>query len=103
MRAVLNALLPVVNDALQIYWWCIVIMAIMSWLMAFNVLNRSNHNVNRLYDFFMRITEPALRPIRRIVPYIGGIDISPVILLLAVSFLQRLISGILIDINTPPY
>ena len=87
----MHALLIVVFKALTIYMWCLIIMAIMSWLLAFNVLNRGNPTVYRIFDFFERITEPALMPIRRIIPPIGGIDVSPVILILLITFIQQLI------------
>jgi YggT family protein len=62
--------------------------AILSWLVAFNVLNTSNRFVYMVGDFLYRITEPALRPIRRFVPSLGGVDISPVVLILLLVFLR---------------
>ena len=64
---------------------------ILSWLLAFNVLNTHNRFVYLLSDFLYRITEPALRPIRRVVPLLGGVDISPVVLILLLIFVQNLI------------
>ena len=87
----MHALLTVVSLGLELYMLCLFLMAIMSWLLAFNVLNRGNPNVYRAFEFFERITEPALRPIRRIIPPIGGIDISPVILILAITFIRQFI------------
>ncbi len=92
----MHALLYVLLKALTIYMWCLIGMAIMSWMLAFNVLNRGNPTVYRVFNFLERITEPVLTPIRRVIPPIGGIDISPVILILLITFLEQLI----ID-NTP--
>jgi YggT family protein len=88
----MHALFYVVLQALRLYMYCLIGMALMSWLLAFNVLNRSNPTVYRVYDFLERITEPLLRPLRRIIPPIGGIDISPVILILLIMFLSQLIA-----------
>jgi YggT family protein len=77
--------------AISIYIWVLIGSAIFSWLIAFNVLNSRNAVVDRIGDFLYRITEPALRPIRRFVPYIGGIDISPVVLILLLIFARNLI------------
>jgi YggT family protein len=87
----MHALFEVLLDVIQLYMWCLIIAAILSWLIAFDVINRSNQAVFRIYDFFRRITEPALAPIRRIVPLIGGIDISPIILYFILKFLAWLI------------
>jgi YggT family protein len=65
--------------------------AILSWLVAFNVVNTRNHFVASIGEFLFRITEPALRPIRNILPNLGGIDISPVILILIIFFIQNVI------------
>jgi YggT family protein len=77
--------------AISIYIWVLIASAIFSWLIAFNVLNARNQIVDRIGDFLYRVTEPALRPIRRFVPCIGGIDISPVVLILLLIFARNLI------------
>jgi YggT family protein len=87
MRAVLDVILI----ALQIYIWLLIAAAVLSWLIAFNVVNTRNQFVATVGDFLYRITEPALRPIRAILPNLGGIDISPVILILLIIFVERLI------------
>jgi len=66
-------------------------MAILSWLIAFQVINTRNQFVRQVAEFFFRVTEPALRPIRSILPNLGGIDISPMILILGLIFLDRVI------------
>lgn len=85
------ALIETIRFALDIYWWIIIASAIFSWLYAFNVINSRNQFVNTIGNFLFRATEPALRPIRRIMPDLGGIDISPIILLLALFFVQTLL------------
>jgi YggT family protein len=87
MRAVLDVLLVV----LQIYVYVIIASAILSWFVAFNVVNRYNDVVRSIWNLVTALTEPLLRPIRETIPSFGGIDISPVILLLLIFFLQRVI------------
>jgi YggT family protein len=87
MVSIAEILLIVIN----LYIWVLMAQVVMSWLVAFNVVNTRNRLVYTVADFLYRITEPALRPIRRYVPLIGGIDISPIILVLILVFLQRLI------------
>ena len=87
MRAILDLLMLV----LDLYTWVIIASAILSWLVAFGVVNTHNDFVRAIYDFLQRITEPVLRPIRNIMPNLGGIDISPILLLLLIFFLQRII------------
>ena len=85
------ALIQTIVLAIDIYWWLIIASAIFSWLFAFNVINGRNQFVATIGDFLSRVTEPALRPIRRVMPDLGGIDISPIILLLALFFLRQFI------------
>ena len=76
------SLLILVDKVLDIYTWIVIASAIASWLVAFGVVNTRNQVIRWVIDFLYRITEPALRPIRRVLPNLGGVDISPVILLL---------------------
>jgi YggT family protein len=78
--------IEVVVAILNIYWWLIVIQAVVSWLIAFNILNTYSRPVAMILDFLYRITEPALRPIRQFIPMMGGLDIAPLILLLVIWF-----------------
>jgi YggT family protein len=94
----MRALLEVILIALQLYTYLIVASAILSWLVAFNVVNTRNDVVRSIWTFLDAVTEPALRPIRRILPNLGGIDISPVILILLVIFIQKLIVDYLMPI-----
>ena len=87
----MQALLDVILLVLQIYIWLLIASAVLSWLVAFNVVNTRNQVVATLGEFLFRITEPALRPIRAILPNLGGIDVSPVILILIIFFLQNVI------------
>ena len=87
----MRALLDVLLLALQIYVYILIAAAIFSWLIAFNVVNMRNQFVATIGDALWRMTEPALRPIRRMMPDLGGIDISPIILLLVIFFVQRVI------------
>src|ERR1700710_383668 len=88
MRALLETLLYV----LQLYSYVLIAMAVMSWLLAFDVINFRNDLVRSVWNFLNAITEPLLRPIRRLLPNLGGVDISPIILLLIIFFLEKLIS-----------
>ena len=91
---IVDPLFRIVGIALELYIWVIIISAILSWLIAFNILNTSNQVVYTIVDFLYRITEPALRPIRKIMPNLGGIDISPIILILGLIFLQMVLGNI---------
>ncbi|MCX7339253.1 MAG: YggT family protein [Hyphomicrobiales bacterium] len=88
----MQSVLDVVDLALSLYVWILIASAIISWLVAFNVINVRNTVVRMVWDFLYRVTEPALRPIRNILPNLGGIDISPIILLLGIFFLQSVIA-----------
>lgn len=88
MRAVLDLLLLV----LDLYTWVIIAVAVLSWLVAFNVINIHNDLVRSIWSGLNALTEPLLRPIRRILPNMGGLDVSPIVLLLGIFFLQRVIS-----------
>jgi YggT family protein len=88
----MRALFLVIDLALELYLWIVIVMAIFSWLVAFNVVNTRNHAVAVIGDFLYRITEPVLRPIRNMLPNLGGIDISPVILFLIIVFIRYVIA-----------
>ncbi len=84
----MNALIYLIVAILDITWWFIIIGVVMSWLVAFNVINLQNQFVYSVYSSLNGIVEPMLKPIRRFLPDMGGIDISPIVLLLAISFLR---------------
>ena len=85
-------LIQVLLVAIDIYIWVVIFAAILSWLVAFKVVNTSNRVVYMIGDFLYRITEPVLRPIRNFLPNLGGIDISPIILILILFFARNLIT-----------
>ena len=91
---IVDSLIFVLQIALRLYLWAVIISAVLSWLIAFNVINTSNRFVYAVVDFLWRLTEPALRPIRRFLPNLGGIDISPIVLILLIIFAQHLLSNI---------
>ena len=95
MRAVLNVILL----ALQLYTWVLIASAVLSWLVAFNVVNRSNPYVRQIGQALEKLTEPLLRPIRRFLPDLGGIDISPIILLIAMQFFGMLVTRVFINLG----
>jgi YggT family protein len=87
-------MLPVfelIDTVINLYIWALIISAILSWLIAFNVINSHNRVVYTVGEFLYRITEPALRPIRRFVPLMGGVDVSPVVLILLLWFVRRVL------------
>lgn len=94
MAAVLVPLIQVISIAITLYVWAIIISAIMSWLIAFDVINTSNRLVYTILDFLWRLTEPALRPIRQFLPSLGGIDISPILLILGLFFLRGVLDNV---------
>lgn len=79
-----------IDAILQLYIFIIFIMVIMSWLLTFNVINRHNQFVDMVWRTLMGLTEPILRPIRNVMPNLGGIDIAPLVLLLGVFFLREM-------------
>ena len=87
MRAILDVILIV----LDLYIWLLIAAAILSWLVAFNVVNARNQFVAMVGDFLIRITEPVLRPIRNMLPSLGGIDVSPVVLILIIILIKDII------------
>jgi YggT family protein len=87
----MNPFIWLILTIIGIYKWIVIAMVIMSWLLAFNVVNIHNPFVRQVSYFLARLTEPLLAPIRRIMPNLGGLDLSPVVLFIALLFLERLI------------
>lgn len=87
----MRALIDVILLALQLYIYLLIAAAVLSWLIAFNVVNTRNQFVAMVGDFLYRITEPLLRPIRNLMPNLGGIDISPIILILLIILIENII------------
>ncbi|MEX2520228.1 MAG: YggT family protein [Paracoccaceae bacterium] len=94
----MSSFLAIFNMVISIAWWIIIVQAVMSWLISFNVLNIRQPLVHQIWSGINRVTEPVYRPIRRIMPSMGGLDLTPVIVLLALSALQ-----IVVNNNFSPY
>jgi YggT family protein len=95
MDIILVPLLTVVYYALDIYWWIVLATVIFSWLMAFGLVNTYNNVVRTIGDVLHRLTEPALRPIRRVLPDFGPVDLSPIALWLIIMFLQMVVARLI--------
>jgi YggT family protein len=87
----MRSILWLIDTVITLYVWLLIAGAVLSWLIAFNVVNVRNPIVAQVGEFLYRITEPALRPIRAMLPNLGGIDISPVILIIGLMFLRQLV------------
>jgi len=83
-----NPIIALLEYLLDLYWWVVVIAVIVSWLIAFNVINLHNNLVRQMVRFLDALTEPVFRQIRRVIPPIGGLDLSPIIVLIAIWFIQ---------------
>jgi len=94
----IRALFDIAQILLQVLMWIIIIQAILSWLVAFNVVNTSNDFVRGFYNALDRITAPLYRPIRRILPDFGGLDFSPIVVILIIVVLERLLIGLETDL-----
>jgi YggT family protein len=94
----MNPFLWLIDTIIDLYIWIMIASAVLSWLVAFNVVNTRNPIVANVGEFLYRITEPALRPIRSILPNLGGIDVSPVVLIIGLLFLKQLIFWVYIKI-----
>ena len=98
MSIILGPLIRILIFALNLYVWVVIASAIISWLIAFNVINTYNRGVHVVRDFLYRITEPALRPLRRFIPYLGGVDIAPIVLILIIYFLEMVLERLYVEI-----
>ncbi|MDF2999101.1 MAG: hypothetical protein K0R27_4738 [Xanthobacteraceae bacterium] len=85
------SLLWLFDTIITLYVWILIASAVLSWLVAFNVVNPQNQFVRNVGEFLWRVTEPVLAPIRRLLPNLGGIDISPVILIIGLYFIRNLV------------
>ena len=94
----MGPLLYLIDTVLDIYMWLVIASAVMSWLVSFKVINTGNRAIYVIGNFLYQITEPALKPIRRVVhrvlPNLGGVDISPIILIIGIVFVRRIIAGL---------
>lgn len=94
MDVVLIPLLQIINVVIDLFIWALIISAVLSWLVAFNVVNTHNRFVYTVMDALYRLTEPALRPIRRVLPNMGGLDLSPLVVILLLWFIQSMLAQI---------
>jgi YggT family protein len=99
----LLSLFNILYFLLLVLWWVIVIQAILSWLVAFNVINTHNDFVRSLLYALDRMTAPIYRPIRKILPDFGGLDFSPIVVLLLIWVIQELLQGVARDLVTAGY
>ncbi|MEM1316845.1 MAG: YggT family protein [Pseudomonadota bacterium] len=86
------AIFWLINAVLNLYWWIVIIAVVLSWLFAFNIVNRGNPVVDAIAGFVYDMTEPVLAKIRGFMPNLGAVDISPIVLLLGITFLQIFIN-----------
>ena len=94
MNVVLGPLIQVALIVIELYMWAVIIGVVLSWLVAFNVVNTSNRFVAMVGDFIYRLTEPLLEPIRRMLPNLGGLDLSPMVLILGLIFVRGVIANL---------
>ena len=99
MLILFSQVLMLISTIISFYIWLLIAQAILSWLVAFNIVNTHNKLIYMVGDFLYKITEPALRPIRRILPDFGGIDVSPVILIIILIFFRDLLYRYALSIN----
>jgi YggT family protein len=96
MDVIILPFLYVINLILSLYWWAVVIYVLLSWLGDFNVINRYHQAVYNLNAFLFRIVEPVLTPIRQFMPTLSGIDLSPLVLIIGISFVQMVITRLML-------
>lgn len=94
------SLLSLISTVIQIYIYILIASAVLSWLIAFNVVNTRNQAVAMIADVLWRLTEPVLAPIRRILPNFGGLDLSPVVLILLLWFVNNLLYELYFNLAT---
>ena len=94
----MTSIIILISQIIEIFIWLLIAQAILSWLVAFNIVNTTNNLINLIGNFLYKVTEPLLRPIRRLLPDFGGVDVSPVILIILLIFFRNLLfeySGVL--------
>ncbi len=91
MVAIINFVFFILGGLLSLLWWAIIISAVLSWLVAFDIINLRNQAVYQISTFLDRVTGPVLRPFQRIIPPLGGVDISPIVVLLIITGVQSIL------------
>ncbi len=99
MNVILGPIFGLIDIVLGLFVWILILAVIMSWLISFNVVNTTNRFVHMFSDDLYRITEPALRPIRRFMPSLGGLDLSPIVLLLVIWFVRDVLRRLAFEIG----
>ena len=87
----MNLIVDILRILLNVVWWIIIVQAIMSWLIAFNVINTHNEFVRQIWGSLDRMPEPLYRPIRKILPDFGGLDLSPLVVLVGLAIIERVL------------
>ncbi|MAI02510.1 MAG: YggT family protein [Rickettsiales bacterium TMED254] len=87
----MNSLVILISQIIELFIWLLIIQAILSWLITFGIMNTQSSFVNMIGNFLYKVTEPLLKPIRRFLPDFGGVDISPVILIILLIFFRNLL------------
>ena len=100
MDVVVGPLFWLLDTVIGLYIWVLIASAVLSWLVAFNVINTRNRFVYLIGDFLHRVTEPALRPIRRVLPNLGGVDLSPLVLILLLLFVRQVLARLYVAYAT---
>ena len=98
MDVIIAPIFTVADILLDLYFWVLLLSIILSWLLAFGVINTHNPFVTNFGQFLFKLTEPALAPIRRFLPNLGGIDISPIFLMIAIWFLQDVLRRLVLKL-----
>jgi YggT family protein len=91
MVAIINFVFFIAGALLSLLWWAIIISAVLSWLVAFDIINLRNRAVYQISTFLDRVTGPVLRPFQRIIPPLGGVDISPIVVLLIITGVRAIL------------
>jgi YggT family protein len=98
----MHPILWLILTILDIYFWILIAMVVMSWLVAFSIINNHNNVVRQVSYALFRLTEPVLGPIRRFLPDLGGIDISPIVAIIALQFIRYLVVYYGVQLFEPP-
>ena len=96
INSFLAAAVDILGAVLGLYVWVLIIGAVLSWLVAFDIINTRNFFVQKVGEICYRLTEPVLRPIRRVLPAVGGIDLSPLVLIFGIMFLQSFLRHLVV-------
>ena len=99
MNTILIPVLQVLSVALNLYWWVVLVAVIMSWLVALNMINTHNQIVRSIGNFVHQLTEPVLRRIRRVVPIVGNVDLSAIVLFLLIILAQQIIAQLIFRLS----